>query len=85
MSLPIVIYGSTDCDDTERTRSYLRERGISFQEINIDHHPDAEQFVIFINTGYRSTPTLVMGEGKRKTILTEPTNEELEQFMSTYN
>lgn len=82
MSLPIVVYGSTHCDDTERTCNYLRERRIQFQEVNIDHHPDAEQFVIFINNGYRSTPTLVLGEGKRKTILTEPTDEELEQLTS---
>lgn len=82
MSLPIVVYGSTDCDDTERTRSYLCECGIPFQEVNIDHVPDAAQFVRFINNGYCSTPTLVLGEGKHKIILTEPSNEVLKHVIS---
>jgi len=82
MPVPITLYGATDCDDTERTRNYLRELGVPFREVNIDHDPDAERFVIFINGGFRSTPTLVIGEGKRKLILTEPANEELAEALS---
>lgn len=81
MTLPLTLYGASDCDDTERTRRHLRALGVPFREVNIDNNPDAERFVIFINNGFRSTPTLVMGEGKRKLILTEPTNEELEQAL----
>ncbi|MFQ5433285.1 MAG: glutaredoxin family protein [Anaerolineae bacterium] len=82
MFLPIVMYGSTTCDDTERSRNHLQALGIPFREVNIDHDPEAEQFVIFINGGYRSTPTLVIGEGKLKTILTEPTNAELDKALA---
>ncbi len=85
MSLAITMYGATDCDDTERTRAYLQERGIPFREVNIDHDPDAERFVIFINGGFRSTPTLVIGEGKRKLILTEPTNNQLEEALRNWS
>ena len=74
----IIMYGATDCDDTERTREFLRARGVPFREVNIDRDAEAERFVMFINGGFRSTPTLVIGEGKRKVILTEPSNEELE-------
>jgi mycoredoxin len=81
LPLPITIYGATDCDDTEHVRECLRRLSIPFQEVNIDHRPDAERFVIFINAGYRSTPTLIFGAGKRKTILTEPTDEELEDML----
>jgi mycoredoxin len=80
--LPIVIYGATTCDDTERTREFLHERGIPFEEVNIDHDRAAEQFVTFINNGYRSTPSLVIGEGKRRIILVEPSNEELENLLA---
>lgn len=79
MPLPIIMYGATHCDDTERTREHLQARGAPFREVNIDHDAEAERFVVFINGGYRSTPTLVFGEGKRKMILTEPTNEELDE------
>ncbi len=85
MSLAITMYGATDCDDTERTRTYLQERGIPFREVNIDHDPEAERFVIFINGGFRSTPTLVIGEGKRKLILTEPTNNQLEEVLRNWS
>jgi mycoredoxin len=73
MSLPITLYGAVDCDDTERLRAHLKNAAIPFREVMIDHDVEAEHFVIFINDGFRSTPTVVMGEGKQKIILTEPT------------
>lgn len=80
MPLPITVYGATDCDDTERTCAHLRTRQIPFREVNIDLNPDAERFVILVNDGFRSTPTLILGEGNLKIILTEPTNAELDQL-----
>lgn len=81
MPLPLTLYGATDCDDTERTRARLRELGLPFREVNIDRDPEAERFVIFINRGYRSTPTLVLGEGRFKIVVTEPSAEELVQAL----
>jgi len=77
--LPLTLYGASDCDDTERTRERLRKLGVPFHEVNIDYDPEAERFVMFINHGYRSTPTLVLGEGKFKIIVTEPAEQELDQ------
>lgn len=82
MPLPITVYGATDCDDTERTRQHLRTPGVPFQEIDIDHLVEAERFVIFIHDGCRSTPTLVLGAGKHKSILAEPTNVDLEATLA---
>lgn len=81
MPLPITLYGARDCDDTERTRAFLQALGVPFVEVDIDANPAAENFVLFVNQGYRSTPTLVIGQGKRKIILTEPTNAELEEVL----
>jgi len=81
MPLPLTLYGATDCDDTERTRARLRKLGVPFHEVNIDYDPEAERFVVFINHGYRSTPTLVLGEGKFKIVATEPTDQELDQVL----
>ncbi len=77
MPVPLTLYSATVCDDSDRTRLCLQELGYPFQEVNIDRDRAAEQFVIFVNNGYRSTPTLVLGTGKRKLILTEPTDAEL--------
>ena len=74
---PLTLYGGDDCDDTERVTGLLRAWGVPFREVILEHDPDAERFVLFINNGFRSTPTLVFGDGRHKTILTEPTDEEL--------
>jgi mycoredoxin len=81
MSEPLTVCGATYCDDTQRTRAYLKQHNIPFKEINIDHNAQAEQFVIFVNKGYRSTPTLIIGDGKRKLVFTEPSNVELAQIL----
>lgn len=83
MALPLTIYGATDCDDTERTRTHLEILGIPFGEVNIDTNGEAERFVIFINGGFRSTPTLVFGEGKFKLIVTEPEDDELIRWLTS--
>ncbi len=80
----IFLYGAADCDDTERTRAHLHARQIPFQEVSIDQDSEAERFVVFINRGFRSTPTLIIGEGKRKVILTEPSNEELDAELANW-
>lgn len=79
MHLPLTLYGSTVCDDTERVTARLREWGIPFREVMLEDDPEAERFVLFINGGFRSTPTLVFGDGKHKVILTEPDDAELAQ------
>lgn len=81
MSLPITMYGATDCEDTAHVFARLTALGIPFRYVNIDHDPEAERFVIFINNGFRSTPTLVIGEGKWKTVVTEPTDEHIEELV----
>ena len=46
-------------------------------EGSIGGNPAAERFVIFINNGFRSTPTLVFGRERYKILITEPADEEL--------
>jgi mycoredoxin len=75
------MYGATHCGDTFRVRRLLKSRDIPFDEVNIDHNPDAEAFVRFINAGNRTTPTLVIGAGTWKTVLSEPDNLQLEEML----
>ncbi len=80
----IILYGARDCDDTQRTRAYLQANRVPFEEISIDQDAEAERFVLFINKGFRSTPTLVIGDGQRKVVLTEPTNEALDAELANW-
>jgi glutaredoxin len=81
MPLPLTMYGATHCEDTQHVRELLTTWLIPFSDINIDHDAVAEQFVIFINGGQRQTPTLVVGNGNRKTILTEPDDNLLKTIL----
>lgn len=78
----ITMYGALDCEDTQRTRDRLQALDIPFREIDIDQDPDAACFVTIINNGSRSTPTLVIGDGQRKLVVTEPENATLDQILS---
>ncbi|WP_054522598.1 glutaredoxin family protein [Thermanaerothrix daxensis] len=82
MPVSITLFGAQDCEDTARTRADLQARSVPFHEVNIANDPTAEHFVIFINHGFRSTPTLVIGTGKRKIILTEPQATDLDWALS---
>lgn len=75
--LPLTLYGGIDCDDTERVAGRLDALGVPYELVIIDDNPAAERFVIFINNGFRSTPTLVFGRERYKILITEPADEEL--------
>ena len=77
----LTVYGTATCDDTERTRGWLNAWDVVFREVNIDEDRAAEAFVLFINAGFRSTPTLVFGMGRQKVVLTEPTESELREVL----
>ena len=55
---PITMYSTTWCPDCWRAKSFLKERGVSFREVNIDKDPAGEEIVIKANDGKRKVPTL---------------------------
>jgi glutaredoxin len=59
---PITIYTTTWCGDCRRAKSFLRERGVEFREVNIEEDPVAEDIVVEVNHGKRKVPTLQVGE-----------------------
>ena len=59
---PITIYSTGWCPDCWRAKTFLKERGVEFQEINIEQDESAEALVIKANNGKRKVPTLKVGE-----------------------
>lgn len=54
----ITVYSTCWCCDCRRAKNFLRERGVSFREVNIDQTPGAEEIVMRANDGKRKVPTI---------------------------
>jgi glutaredoxin len=59
---PITMYTTAWCPDCRRAKSFMKERGVEFKEINIEGDPDAEEIVMQANHGKRKVPTLRVGD-----------------------
>jgi glutaredoxin len=62
MAPAVIMYSTTWCPDCRRAKSFLKDRGIEVQEINIEDDPDAEDLVLRVNHGRRKVPTLQIGD-----------------------
>jgi glutaredoxin len=58
---PITIYSTTWCPDCRRAKSFLKERGVSFREVDIEQDPAGEAIVMKANDGKRVVPTFDAG------------------------
>jgi len=72
----IVMYGAMWCPDTLRAMAFFNQRKIEFEFKDIENNPENTNFVEEINHGMRIIPTIIFPNG---TILTEPSNTELEK------
>ncbi len=57
MGLPR-LYTTSWCPDCRYAKQFLRERGVRFEEINVDEDPEAEQLILRVNGGLRKVPTI---------------------------
>jgi mycoredoxin len=54
----IRMYTTTWCSDCRMAKMYLADRGISYEEIDIEQTPGAAEIVMQVNHGKRKVPTL---------------------------
>lgn len=74
MSQPkIVMYTRPGCPDVARAAYYLQQRGLTWDEVDIEEDEDAKNQVIAW-TGRPVTPTLWIGD----TMLVEPDAQEID-------
>ena len=52
------MYTTSLCGDCRAAKRFLSEKGIRFEEINIEHVDGAAEIVMRANQGRRSVPTL---------------------------
>jgi mycoredoxin len=77
----IILYGVSWCGDCRRARQILAEKGIPYNDVDVDKDHIAAEFVKKINRGFRSVPTLIFPDG---TTLTEPDNGTLLKKLEAY-
>jgi mycoredoxin len=62
MQKAVTMYTTTWCPDCYRAKSFLKQRGITYNEINIEKDENAEAIVLKANSGKRKVPTLKVGD-----------------------
>ena len=58
----LTMYTTTWCGYCVRLKHGLERAGIEFDEVNIEHDPAAEEFVLSVNGGNATVPTLVLAQ-----------------------
>jgi len=72
----IVMYTTQFCSDCLRVKKFFEANNIPYLNIGLEGNPQAVEFVMQINNGNRSVPTIIFPDGS---ILVEPGWEELKQ------
>lgn len=54
----IRLYTTRWCADCSRAKQFLKERGVQYEEIDVDEDPDAEELILRVNEGRRKIPTI---------------------------
>ena len=69
MSEPVTMYSTPWCGFCRRLKSQLAREGIEITEVNIEQDPAAADYVMSVNGGNQTVPTVVFADG---TALTNP-------------
>lgn len=70
----ITVYGTATCADCLRSKRFLTERRVEFDSVDLDADPEAEAYVVRLQSGARRIPTIVFPDGS---FLAEPSDAEL--------
>lgn len=70
----IKMYATTWCGDCRMAKRWFDQRGVPYEYINIEEDDEAAAYVVKVNRGMRSVPTIVFPDGS---ILVEPSPREL--------
>jgi mycoredoxin len=68
------MYTTESCSDCTRAKKFFEANNIPHLRVGLEENAEATNFVMKINNGYKSVPTIVFPDGS---ILVEPDWEEL--------
>jgi len=78
MTQPLTMYTTTWCGYCRRLKSQLAREGIEIIEVDIEREPDAAEYVMSVNGGFQTVPTVLFPDGST---LTNPSARAVRQRM----
>lgn len=63
----VTMFSTTWCGYCTSLKRALDREGISYEEINIENEPQAAEFVMSVNQGNQTVPTLLFPDGTAAT------------------
>lgn len=63
----VTMYSTTWCGYCRRLKSQMDREGIGYTEVNIEQVPDAAEFVMKVNGGNQTVPTVLFPDGSAAT------------------
>jgi mycoredoxin len=76
MAAKVTMYSTTWCGYCRRLKSQMEREGIGYVEVNIETDPAAADYVMSVNGGNQTVPTLLFPDGSA---LTNPTLAEVRE------
>ena len=67
MAQPLTMYTTSWCAFCKRLKSQLARDGIEMTEVNIEEDPAAADYVMSVNGGNQTVPTVVFPDGSAMT------------------
>ncbi|GAA3027862.1 MULTISPECIES: glutaredoxin family protein [Streptosporangium] len=80
--MALTVYTTTWCGPCKRLKSQLGREGIAFTEVDIDSDPDAASFVMSVNNGNQTVPTVVVDSPTGRIVRTNPSVIELKRILA---
>ena len=75
----VTMYSTTWCGYCMRLKRMLDREGIVYAEVNIEDDPEAADFVMRVNGGNRTVPTVVFPDGAA---LTNPSIDQVKAALA---
>ncbi|MET9336993.1 mycoredoxin [Nonomuraea sp. NPDC003804] len=72
--MALTVYTTTWCGPCKRLKSQLTREGIAYETVDIERDPAAAEFVMSVNNGNQTVPTVVFPDG---TAVTNPSVNEV--------
>lgn len=63
----VTMYSTVWCGYCQRLKKQLAEFDVTYNEVDIEEHPEAVEIVEKVNEGNRTVPTLVFADGHAMT------------------